>query len=78
MRTIRDDPFVTYDLPGLELHNVDVEICRKTVISSLKRMEYGSYIAAYKPVLTKEHMKKRLCWAHERVHWMDVQWPNVI
>ena len=50
-------PLVTYDGLRLELRKVDVEACRQTVISSLKRMEYVSYIAAHKPAMDK--------WAHE-------------
>ena len=68
-RTIRDDPFVTYDRLRLELHNVDIEVCRQTVISSLKRMEYGFFFSAHKPALTEKHMKKRLRWAQEHVNW---------
>ncbi|CEG72405.1 hypothetical protein RMATCC62417_07967 [Rhizopus microsporus] len=77
-RTIRDDPFVTYDRLRLELHNVDVEVCRQTVISSLKRVGYGSYFAAHKPALTEEHMKKRLRWAQEHVNWTVEQRSSVI
>ncbi|CEG81723.1 hypothetical protein RMATCC62417_15888 [Rhizopus microsporus] len=77
MRTIGDDPFVTYDRL-LELHNVGVEVCRQTVISNLKRMEYGSYFSAQKPALAEEHMKKRLRWAQEHVNWTDEQWSCVI
>ena len=57
MRTIGDEPFVIYDRLRVELYNVHVEVCRQTVISSLKRMEYGSYFAAHKPAIDK--------WAHE-------------
>ncbi|CEG67670.1 hypothetical protein RMATCC62417_04067 [Rhizopus microsporus] len=78
MRTIGDDPFVIYDRLRLELHTVDVEVCRQTVISSLQRMEYGSYFAAQKPALTEEHMKKRLRRAHEHVNWTVEQWSSVI
>ncbi|CEI97931.1 hypothetical protein RMCBS344292_12053 [Rhizopus microsporus] len=60
------------------IKTVDVEVCRQTVISSLKRMEYGSYFSAHKPVLTEEHMKKKLRWAHEHVNWTVEQWSSVI
>lgn len=66
-----DNPFISYDCLRLELHKVDIEVCRQTAISSLKRMEHGSYFAAHKPVLTDEHMKKKPLWAHKHVHWAD-------
>ncbi|ORE03406.1 hypothetical protein BCV72DRAFT_182461, partial [Rhizopus microsporus var. microsporus] len=46
-RTIGDVPFVIYDRLRLELYNVDVNVCRQTVISSLKRMEHGSVTKRY-------------------------------
>ncbi|CEJ00549.1 hypothetical protein RMCBS344292_14602 [Rhizopus microsporus] len=76
MRTIGNNPFVTYDRLRLELHNVDVEVCRQTVICSLKRMEYGSCYAAQKPALTEEHMKKRLRWVYEHANWTVEQWSS--
>ncbi|CEG85144.1 hypothetical protein RMATCC62417_18869 [Rhizopus microsporus] len=78
MVTIKDDPFVTYDRLRLELHRVDIKVCRQTIISSLKKIEFDSYLHAYKPALTEEHMKKRLYWAREHIHWTDEQWSNVI
>lgn len=36
----------TYDRLRIELHKVDVKVYRQTIISSLKRIEYGSYFAA--------------------------------
>ena len=67
-RAIGDNPFVIYDRLKLERHNVDLEICGQTVISSLKRMDYSSYFAAQTPSLTKEHMKKMLFQAQGHVN----------
>ncbi|CEI96134.1 hypothetical protein G6F70_007438 [Rhizopus microsporus] len=69
--TVTDDSFVTYDRLILELHRVDIRLCRQIAISSLKRTQFDLYLDAHKSALTEEHMKKRL-------HWTNEQWSNVV
>lgn len=40
-------------------------------------MGFRSYFAAYKPLLTEKHMKKRLRWAKDHVNWTADQWKSV-
>ncbi|OAD78040.1 Homeodomain-like DNA binding domain-containing transcription factor [Phycomyces blakesleeanus NRRL 1555(-)] len=51
------DPFANYDQLRLALREIEIFVCRATVISSLRNLGFGSYIAAHKPALTERHKK---------------------
>lgn len=75
---ISRDPLCTYNDLKRELEDCDVYVCRQTVINTLKREGYSSYVAARKPQLTKKHKERRLKWAKDHVNWTDDQWKNVM
>lgn len=59
-KIIRDDPFVTCDRLRVRLHKVDVNVCKQTVISSLKRIEHGSYFAAHKTRIDRRAHEEKI------------------
>ncbi|OAD70177.1 hypothetical protein PHYBLDRAFT_60078 [Phycomyces blakesleeanus NRRL 1555(-)] len=53
MRVVRKGNAVSYYWMGKSLNKIEVFVCRKTIISYLKRLSFESYIAAHEPDLTE-------------------------
>jgi hypothetical protein len=74
---VKRDPFIS--AREILARNPSLSISEKTVKRRLVQCGgYGSYWAACKPYLTKEHKKKRLEWAREHVGWTKDQWAKVL
>lgn len=77
-RLVRKNPSITYDDLRLNLKGAGINVCRATVISSLREIGFGSYFAAHKPRLTERHKKRRLSWALSHVNWTSDRWKSVV
>ncbi|KAF1941714.1 hypothetical protein EJ02DRAFT_303447, partial [Clathrospora elynae] len=55
-----------------------IQACQRTLAKAFEKERYFRRIATEKPLLTEQHQKDRLEWAHVHVHWNDWQWARVI
>lgn len=65
LRIIRKNSFATFDQLRLQLRNAEIIVSRPTLITCVKDLGFGSFIAIKKPKIAKEHMEIRLPWAQD-------------
>jgi transposase len=53
-------------------------ISRWTVARRLREWDFGAHVAAKKPLLSYDHMQKRLEWAKKHVEWDVEDWKRVL
>jgi transposase len=53
-------------------------ISRWTVARRLREWDFGAHTAARKPLLSYNHIQKRLEWARKHVHWTVEDWKKVL
>jgi transposase len=53
-------------------------ISRWTVARRLREWDFGAHVAAKKPLLSYDHMQRRLEWAKKHVDWTVEDWKRVL
>ncbi|KAG1038407.1 hypothetical protein G6F43_012693 [Rhizopus delemar] len=60
------------------LLELEFSISYRSAVNVLKSMNFHAKLKKKKPLLTKEHMKRRLAWARKYLNWSVDQWRQVV
>jgi len=61
------------------VNNPTIKVCQNTIRSRIKESgELGSYVAARKPFLIEDQVKRRLEWCRVHVRWSIEDWKRVL
>ena len=62
----------------MELGKLGYSLTYRSVVNMLKSMNFHAKLKKKKPLLTKDHKKKRLEWAKKHRRWSIQQWRRVV
>ena len=78
LQQLRDDTNFLADLVRYAHTNLNLFLSRSTISRILREFDMVSYIAPWKPKITRAQRSNRVHWYHQHSDWSMKQWSRVI